>query len=205
MTTEGMDETWIGGSIVESIPSLFDGKVCFKCGQWKQLDDYHRHKQMGDGHLNKCKECTKRDVKAWINNNRDKHAVYGQRWRDRNRESYLDKAKAAHKRWYQRNYVKKGRYLVTPEHKRAVQRALVIKRRSRIAGAGGKYTAKEWLALCAQYGNKCLWCGRIDRPLTVDHVRPISWGGRNTIDNLQPLCNSCNRRKWNRYIDFRPH
>jgi ribosomal protein S27AE len=37
-------------------------KTCFKCGQLKTLDNFYRHPAMGDGHLGKCKDCTRRDV-----------------------------------------------------------------------------------------------------------------------------------------------
>jgi hypothetical protein len=38
-------------------------KVCFKCGENQVLSQYYKHPQMGDGRLNKCKTCTKKDVK----------------------------------------------------------------------------------------------------------------------------------------------
>jgi 5-methylcytosine-specific restriction endonuclease McrA len=80
------------------------------------------------------------------------------------------------------------------------------RRRARLKSVGGSYTAEEWQALKEQYGNRCLRCDRVEPEitLTVDHVVPLSKGGANSIDNIQPLYRSCNSTKHTELADYRP-
>ncbi len=36
-------------------------KKCFKCFEIKALDEFYKHPKMLDGHLNKCKCCSRKD------------------------------------------------------------------------------------------------------------------------------------------------
>jgi len=46
-------------------------------------------------------------------------------------------------------------------------------------------------------GFQCVKCGASgkDANLEVDHIIPISKGGKSTMDNLETLCFKCNRGK----------
>ena len=77
-------------------------------------------------------------------------------------------------------------------------------RRARRKNAEGFFTFDEWKLLKRQYGYTCLMCGKKEPEikLTIDHIIPLIKGGSNYIENIQPLCQSCNSKKYLKIIDF---
>lgn len=81
-------------------------KICFKCNVDKPLDQYYKHKQMGDGHLNKCIECTKSDVKI-----REQKLFLNPEWHQQEKKRHRDK-------YYRLGY--KEKHKPTYEEKKAI-------------------------------------------------------------------------------------
>jgi hypothetical protein len=69
---------------------------------------------------------------------------------------------------------------------------------------GSFHTHGEWELLKAQYNWTCPACRRQepDIKLTEDHVVPLSKGGGDNIENIQPLCGSCNCKKHDKIITY---
>jgi 5-methylcytosine-specific restriction endonuclease McrA len=78
-------------------------------------------------------------------------------------------------------------------------------RRCREIEAPGFHTFEEWELLKKQYGFQCPMCGKSEPQikLSEDHIIPLTKGGSNYIENIQPLCRSCNSKKNTKIIDFR--
>ena len=70
--------------------------------------------------------------------------------------------------------------------------------------ADGLHTLGEWKLLKKQYGYRCPDCKKQEPEiqLTEDHIIPLKKGGSNYIENIQPLCRSCNASKGTKIIKF---
>lgn len=166
----------------------FEGKICSHCREWKPLSAYYRNRVCRDGLCYECKVC---------------HDKVADKWRVAHPES--SRRKAA--RWKQANphraKANEARY------RAAYREQLVVSghnRRAYLKGIEGSFTTQEWQDLKARYGNRCLRCFRKEPQiaLAVDHIVPLSKGGTNYIENVQPLCKSCNSHKARKHICYRP-
>ena len=69
---------------------------------------------------------------------------------------------------------------------------------------GGLHSLGDWENLKAQYNWTCPCCKQSEPTikLTEDHIIPVSKGGSDNIENIQPLCKSCNCKKHNKEIKY---
>jgi hypothetical protein len=84
-------------------------KRCFKCKKLKPLNEFYTHPQMGDGHLNKCIRCFKRDATAYRYRNLEAIRAYDrERGRNPSPSRLQARAKARKKDSQQRaDYIKR--------------------------------------------------------------------------------------------------
>ena len=115
-----------------------------------------------------------------------KHKETVRKYREKNRKRIRD---------YERE-----KYNNDPEYYARV-RAKNNVRIERERSSGGDLRRQDWEFLIELADGKCLCCGK-ERKMTIDHIVPIP-EGKTVIENIQPLCNSCNARKGKQTIDYR--
>lgn len=144
-------------------------------------------------------EQIKASVVAWQGvNGRDyqrrDRAAKPDQFRLRDRADYL-KHKAAHNARtlaYKRSH---------PDRIRHSSRSYQHRRRLRLIAAGPTmFTVRDWDRLAGRYRGCCAYCGAKPKKLEIDHVMPVSRGGRHSIGNVLPACPPCNRAKGAKFL-----
>lgn len=75
-------------------------KKCFKCNFEKPLDLFYKHPQMPDGHVNKCKECNKKDTKSDYYRKRESESwMESEKIRSREKSNRLNYAEKMREVW----------------------------------------------------------------------------------------------------------
>ncbi len=124
-----------------------------------------------------------------------KMAVYGRAYiaRVRHTESYQRRASARTRRWEKRH----------PEQARELKRYAAQRRRARLHDSCSPgVTSAEWAAVCDEFTvDGTVYCAYCEKTATsVDHVRPVSRGGRDEKGNVVPACRQCNTSKHNKRL-----
>jgi len=130
-----------------------DMKTCFKCGETLPIAEFYRHKQMKDGRLNKCKQCTKADVTNHRNANIERVREY-----DRARAMLPHRVELRSS--YSREYAK-----LFPDRRRAHSAVNNAVRDGRLDKPGS----------CTECGNETVIHGHHHHGYTKEHWLDVQW------------------------------
>lgn len=204
-------------------------KKCSKCQVYLPLSSYGKNRAKADGLQHYCLMCqresykkwkdenpekAKESYRVWYKNNAEKAHACSAKCKKNNSEKYKEisriyreknkeKVREATKKWVTENPEKARLSGLNWAHKNPdAKKAKDHRRRAKKRNNGGCFTSLEWRELCEKYENKCLCCGE-KKKLEADHVIPVIEGGGSEINNIQPLCRSCNARKGATSTDYR--
>jgi 5-methylcytosine-specific restriction endonuclease McrA len=192
--------------------------LCRMCQRQLLREAFATDRQKKDGRRRRCRECDAADRKRRWWEKREQERERERRYRETHREEIAarkqmyqaekgrDKMLAAGKRYRQ---TKRGREVLwekqkrwaTTERGRLNGRVRAARRRALLMNAEGTVTEKEWLAILESQNHRCRYCQRLfndELPATMDHVIPLTKGGRHSPENIAAACRPCNSRKWNR-------
>jgi len=100
--------------------------------------------------------------------------------------------------FYSLNY-KDANQLLYVAMSRAKEKIIFIDKNENFDNTNNRHSFSEFekQSICSAYNYKCNDCKTelVERDFDIDHKIPIAKGGKNSIENLQPLCKNCHKKK----------
>jgi len=162
-------------------------KVCSKCGQEKQKNEFYKDKRTLDGLYSDCKQChdniTKKYSKKYRKNPKGKAVIRANDRKYRQTKKYKLRIKKYRQSPQYKLRVKK--YLLTP-----IARLIWIKAHAKQRNIYFNLSLSEYLKI---WGNPCFYCGE---PLKYTSLDRINNKLGYTPGNVVACCRLCNRRKF---------
>ena len=178
-------------------------RTCTKCKKKLSIDKFHKDKQATGGIRATCKKCRIDHVKNWYQDNRERQAGRGRKYRLANPEKYTEKERLR----YIKDRDKRIVSATASSHKRRAK-----KKKGKVERGISKLSLKK------KFGSKCYYCkkemdfstgvGRkFNRDMaTIEHLIPIQDGGGHTWANTVLACRFCNISKGSKTIkEFKKH
>ena len=160
-------------------------KTCKKCHRELLVAEFSKNSRNLDGLENWCKACVKEKYANWRSKNLEYDLRRKKFWRENNLE--YDKQRKAN--WSTNNLDKRR----MSYHKRNIKL-----RQNEVFYISDK-EIKRLLS------SPCFYCKSTEK-IQIDHIIPVSKGGRHSIGNIVPACRSCNASKCDKYlIEWKKH
>lgn len=133
-------------------------------------------------------------IRAWREANADRVDRVNREWRLNNRER--ERQACAAWRWANKE---RHQALIRAWERKHPEARMRYNAQRRAWKLDGTLVMRDWLRLVRSHGGRCAYC-RSDAPITIDHVVPLSRGGRHAIGNVLPACRPCNSSKQDRLL-----
>lgn len=163
-------------------------KTCSKCHESKHVDDFGKDASKSDGRTSFCRACKAQSNLTYRTENRSAYLLSKRLSRQRNLQSDLE--------YKRQRYADNRQELI--EYQAEYARRNPLKRAKIRSAYRARKLAQVFFVsdkeIQAIRNSCCYACGTRER-IQIDHIIPLSRGGRHSIGNLMPLCHSCNASK----------
>ena len=173
---------------------LEQSKACSRCKQVQPLLNFTKIARKPGKYVSECKPCRAKLSAEFRINKPDKAKEYRKNYEVSHREYFREKSRkrraanpekmaASYAEWYKKN----------PESR--------VKRRHEYRArkySNGVFVVSKKEIVKLRSG-ACFYCGSRTN-IQIDHVIPVSRGGRHSVGNLVSACSQCNQRKNQKFI-----